>query len=234
MKRSTWLRPVEIARGRVARARHRAIDKAFLAHATGVIHVGANVGQERSLYARYDLPVVWVEPIPEVFAVLRDNIERFPRQIALEGLVTDRDDAVYRFHVASNDGASSSILDIARAHGEMWPEITFERSISLTSATLPTLLNAHGLDATAYDALVLDTQGSELLVLEGAKPMLPSLRYVKTEVADFEAYEGCCQLSDIASFMDSHGFSELSRSAFMTHSDTGTYYDVVYARSDDD
>ena len=73
---------------------------------------------------------------------------------ALEGLVTDRDDAVYRFHVASNDGASSSILDIARAHGEIWPEITFERSISLTSATLPTLLNAHGLDATAYDALV--------------------------------------------------------------------------------
>ena len=38
--------------------------KQFLADARGVIHVGANVGQERDLYAAYRLPVVWIEPTP--------------------------------------------------------------------------------------------------------------------------------------------------------------------------
>lgn len=65
----------------------------FLRTARGVVHVGANVGQERALYDRYGLEVLWIEPIPDVFATLAANIAGFPRQRALECLVTDRDDA---------------------------------------------------------------------------------------------------------------------------------------------
>ena len=43
-----------------------------------------------------------------------------------------------------------------------------------------------------YDALVLDTQVLELLVLEGGK-LLSYLKYIKTEVADFDAYQNGCQ-----------------------------------------
>ena len=39
----------------------------FLKKATGIIHVGANTGQEINLYAQYGLPVVWIEPIPDIF-----------------------------------------------------------------------------------------------------------------------------------------------------------------------
>ena len=39
----------------------------FLRHTTGVVHVGANIGQERRLYHRHDLDVVWIEPNPHAF-----------------------------------------------------------------------------------------------------------------------------------------------------------------------
>ena len=109
----------------------------FLAEIRGVIHVGANTGQERDLYDRYGLSVLWVEPIPEIFATLRENIAGYRRQRAVQYLVTDRDGAEYTFHVASNNGASSSILDL-KLHKEIWPEVSFTRELKLASVTLRT------------------------------------------------------------------------------------------------
>ena len=80
---------------------HRDLDT-LLRHVSGIIHVGANAGQERELYAQHDLDVIWVEPIPEVFATLHSNLKGFPRQRAFQYLVTDKDDQEYEFHVANN------------------------------------------------------------------------------------------------------------------------------------
>lgn len=202
----------------------------FLRSAHGVIHVGANVGQERALYARYGLDVLWIEPIPEVFATLRANVAGFPRQRALQALVTDRDDHEYEFHVANNAGQSSSILEL-KQHKDVWPKVAFTASIKLRSVTLPTLLAREGVDITRYDALVMDTQGSELLVLKGAEGLLPRLAHIKTEVADFEAYEGCAQLAELAAFLAARGFTELRRNRFASRAAGGHYYDVVYRRT---
>lgn len=201
----------------------------FLRDVRGVMHIGASTGQERRRYARRGLDVLWVEPIPEVFAALAANIAAYPRQRALQALVTDRDDVDCAFHVSSNAGESSSILAL-KAHRDVWPEVTFVRSMALTSVTLPTLLAREGIDPSAYDALVLDTQGSELLVLRGAAPLLSRLRYIKTEVPDFEAYAGCAQVGDIDAFLRPHGYMELSRHQFASRPGVGQYYDIVYRR----
>ncbi len=55
----------------------------FLRKARGVIHVGANQGQERNLYAAYNLNVLWIEPIPEVFDQLTALIAPYAAQRAL-------------------------------------------------------------------------------------------------------------------------------------------------------
>ena len=201
----------------------------FLRSAHGVIHVGANVGQERALYARRGLDVLWIEPIPEVFSTLRANIAAFPRQRALQALVTDRDDHEYEFHVANNAGESSSILGL-KEHRDVWPKVAFTASLKLHSVTLPKLLARERVDITRYDTLVMDTQGSELLVLKGAESLLLGFAYIKTEVPDFEAYEGCAQLADLAPFLAARGFAELSRSRFASRAAGGHYYDVVYRR----
>src|ERR1700722_9052684 len=104
----------------------------------GIIHVGANTGQERELYRQYGLSVVWIEPIPEIFEKLQLNLMGFKEQMALKGLVTDQDDMEYQFHLANNNGASSSILDL-NLHQDIWPEVGYEKTIHLYSRKLSSL-----------------------------------------------------------------------------------------------
>ncbi|MCP9785019.1 FkbM family methyltransferase [Cyanobium sp. N5-Cardenillas] len=201
----------------------------FLMDVSGVVHVGANLGQERELYSTHGLRVVWVEPIPEVFTQLNYNICGFKSQRAFQALVTDVDDKQYEFHVANNDGASSSILEL-KQHRDIWPGVHYSTTLILKSITLASLFLREHLDASQYQALIMDTQGSELLVLRGSLPILNSFKYIKTEVPDFESYEGCCQLSGINEFMIEHGYKEFSRVKFASRAEGGNYFDVVYKR----
>jgi FkbM family methyltransferase len=202
----------------------------FLDGARGVIHVGANVGQERHAYALCGLPVVWVEPAPATFARLSENLAAFPAQRALQALVTDADGAWYDFHIANNGGGSSSIHHL-NMHREVWPNVAFTGSLRLQGTTLPSLLEREGIDPARYDVLVMDTQGSELLVLRGAEPMLGGFRYIRTEASDFDAYSGGCQLQDLRDFLVQRGYVEVHRQAFASHPGGGHYYDVLFHRA---
>jgi FkbM family methyltransferase len=199
----------------------------FLKEVSGIIHIGANTGQERNLYAKYDLKVAWVEPIPEIFRQLQKNTEEFTKQKAINALVTDVDDKEYEFHISNNCGESSSILDL-HLHRDIWPEVNYSTTIRLKSTTLPSLLKVHQLNERDYQALIMDTQGSELLVLKGSIPILKSFLFIKTEVPDFEAYTGCCQLKVMNSFMSQHGYKEYRRSRFARRAQGGSYYNIVY------
>jgi FkbM family methyltransferase len=199
----------------------------FLKEVSGVIHVGANTGQEAPIYSALGLRVVWVEPIPEVFTTLQLNLRKHPRQAAFQCLLSDRDDAEYAFHVANNAGASSSILEMKR-HKEVWPDVSYERTINMPSLALPSFIKRNSINLDDFDALVLDTQGSEYLILQGAIPILNAFRFIKTEVPDFEAYVGCCQLGEMNLFLKKYGFRQISKHRFAERAGIGSYYDVVY------
>lgn len=203
----------------------------FLKDIRGVVHVGANFGQEKKLYKKYDLNVIWVEPIPEVFDVLKENIKDFTNQQCFEALVTDVDDKEYQFHISNNNGKSSSIFDF-KYHKDIWPNVSFSNTISIKSITLISLFQKEKINITDYNALILDTQGSELLVLRGSIKILDHFKYIKTEVADFESYEGCCQLDDIYVFMKEHGYKEYLRHKIVSRPGVGNYYDIVYKKID--
>jgi FkbM family methyltransferase len=197
----------------------------YLRRVSGIIHVGANAGQERDLYAGYGLDVLWIEPIPSIFDELRKNISAMPKQRALNCLVTDRDGAEYTFNIANNNGQSSSMLEFGR-HTEIWPEIRFYSKITLRSVTLDTLLR----DEDRYQALVLDTQGSELLVLNGATQLLSKIRYVTAEAADFESYIGCARVDDIVQFLGDFGFKLIQRHKLAESSQGGQYFDLLFRK----
>jgi FkbM family methyltransferase len=210
------------------RRQHFPLDS-FLKRVPGVIHIGANSGQERERYAALGLNVLWVEPNPPVFEALRSNLSAFPRQRAFRYLLAAEDGAEYTLHIANNEGASSSIFEFAR-HREIWPEVHYTHDIQVTATTLARLIEIEKIDLRDYGALVLDTQGSELLILRGAIPVLGSFRFVKTEVADFESYAGCCQIGELRSFMRQHGFAMSRKQPFAVREGVGTYYDVLFAR----
>jgi FkbM family methyltransferase len=209
---------------------HGLLPDRFLKAGRGVIHVGANKGQERSLYARYGLKVAWVEPIPEIFRELQANLTDFPDQTAYNFLIAAEDGKKYQFHVSDNEGSSSSILKPAKEL-EHWSKVSFSRTIELEAVSLSTFVRKYGIDLASFDILVLDTEGSELLVLEGAKEILPRLRYIQCEVANFEARTGCCQLPDLDAFLSKQGFKQTGRFVCQRSAKGGRLWDVLYQRS---
>src|SRR5579864_676113 len=145
----------------------------YLGKVRGVIHVGANIGQEREIYAAYGLRVAWIEPIPEVFRKLVSNIALFPQQRAYNYLVTGTDSQEHTFYIADNEGASSSVLKFSQ-HTKMWPDIRYAAAIKMQGARLASIVDKEKIDVNEFDALVLDTQGSELNILSGSREILRS------------------------------------------------------------
>ncbi len=198
---------------------------AFLRQAKGVIHVGANDGGEREDYHRRGLAVLWVEAIPSVFEKLSRNIKPYPLQRAVNALLTDRTGETYKFNVANNGGQSSSILEL-KLHKDIWPEVYYVTQIDLKSTTLDAIVN----DAEKYDALVMDTQGSELLVLKGGERVLKHIKWAKIEAADFEIYEGCATVRSLTEHLTNCGFRLNRKEKFATRRGGGACFELLFVR----
>lgn len=194
--------------------------------AKGVIHIGASRGQERQMYDSYGLNVIWIEALPDVYAELSTNIAEFPKQIALNALITDTIGTPTDFYVTNNGGLCSSIYDL-HLHQEYAPNTRVSEVITLSSNTLDNLLS--NIDVSLYDILALDVHGAEILVLSGASKILESCKYVIAEASDFEAYKGGCDIKDVSKFLYQRGFFETGRYyVYLGPKKVGSFFDVVY------
>lgn len=204
---------------------YKTVMNEFLSKITGLIHVGAHSGQERDLYT--NLNVIWIEANPEIVDDLKKNISNYRNQRAFCALVTDETGKIETFHISNCGGTPSSLYEFGR-HKELWPDIKHIKHIKLETITLQDLIEKHGINIKEFQALVIDVQGAELLVLKGAIPLFPYLRFVQLEVADGESYLGGCQLKDIESFMMDHSFGEIHRNLHNAQSNGLHYYDILY------
>jgi FkbM family methyltransferase len=194
-----------------------------------ILHVGANWGQERDFYDQLGLHVLWVEAIPSVFEKLKAHIAKTPKQLALLGLVTEKSGERYSFHVSSNGGESSSIYDLA-LHKDIWPEVHYTHDIELKSTTLDDLLADNAIDIASIQALVMDTQGSELLVLKGSSRLINQVRFIKTEAADFESYKGCTKVDELVAYLAPCGFYLVGKELRASREKGGDYYELLFER----
>ncbi|HET7378364.1 MAG TPA: FkbM family methyltransferase [Anaerolineae bacterium] len=194
----------------------------------GVIHVGANAGQECIQYAKHDLNVLWIEPLPDVFARLQKNIKAYPKQKALNYLVGDDDDKLVTMHLCDNHGLSSSIMDFAK-HPKYYPTVHFTRDIQVKMWTLDTIMKNENIDASLYDGMVVDVQGSEALVLKGATETLEGMKRVQVESANFELYKDYPTEQQLGGVLAGYGMKEISRAVF---NDFGAAkcFDIVYGK----
>jgi FkbM family methyltransferase len=202
----------------------------YLRSCRGVIHVGANIGQERDLYASLNLKVVWIEPIPAVYEKLCRNIAGYSNQMAIRALIADREGINLSLHIANNDGASSSILEPSPLLNDIWPEIDFIDKKIMRCTTLPNALADYHVDLSQFDALVMDTQGSELVVLRGAEALLSHFNYIFTEAADFELYKGCPTGHQISEYLAAHGFRKKLTDEFARRDQVGSCFNLLFER----
>jgi FkbM family methyltransferase len=211
--------------------RHSAnLETRVLARCKGVVHVGANSGQERFDYARFNLPVMWIEPNPSVFMELKKNIQSLPGQKAIKHLLMDQDGKRFAFNVSTNEGLSSSVFDL-HMHKDIWPTVGFSGQIVMKSERFDTVVEHNGIDLSPYDHLVMDVQGAELLALRGFGSLLNGFSSIKTEAADFESYRGSCLVGDVCEFLNVAGFTEVDRKLHARHPRAGAYYDLLFQRT---
>lgn len=173
----------------------------------GVIHVGANLGQEFYSYCRAGLEsAVYIEAIPEIFAELQKRISADPRHQAINALCTDREGDDVDFHLASNEGQSSSILEFG-THAARHPSVKYVGTLKLRTTTLDRIVfDTPSLDPRPLDCLVLDVQGAEAKVLAGGKRTLAQCRFVFAEVSEGGVYKGDAPVEEIITMLRAEGF----------------------------
>jgi FkbM family methyltransferase len=206
------------------------VEYEFLKSAKGVIHVGASTGQERDIYAHFDLPVVWIEAIPEVYQELVKHLAKGRvTQWAYNYLITDKNNETYEFYVSNNLWSSS--IFFLKGHKNLHPMVEIGYSIPLLSCTLKRFFEIEEIDLDRYDTLILDVQGAELLVLQGLGDLVDKFKFIRCEAADFELYKDGCQLKDLDGFFKVRGYRRaMTWKGPYGNDEVGHEYEALYER----
>jgi len=191
----------------------------------GVLHLGANEGQERFLYNDLiDGEILWVEAIPFVFDKLKENIESFKKQTAIKACVSDVDGKVVVFNISDNEAQSSSMLEFG-VHEQIHPNVHFIDCITLTTIRLDTLFNLLERDISKINFLNLDLQGAELLALKGMGKLINQFDYVLTEINAVHTYKNCALVGEIDEFLNE--FTRVETGELVG----GAWSDALYIKS---
>lgn len=169
----------------------------------GVLHVGANVGEEAPVYDELGIKdVCWIEANPEIVPQLRLNVNKYDHKV-IQMLVGDVHGLELNFHISNNASQSSSILELG-THKTAHPEVNFIKDIQL---------KMYRLDQCScwgeYDFLNIDLQGSELKALKGMGDTLDHFKWAYLEVNKEELYKGCALIGELDSFLSEKGFQRV-------------------------
>lgn len=193
---------------------------------TGLIHVGAHWGQELALYNRLGFSrVYFIEADPTVYKELCRRVVGYKNVTPLLYTVSDIADQEVDFYITTNQGKSSSILDL-NLHATEFPTVKVAQITKFRSTTLDLIVERENIDVSSVSTLVIDVQGAELRVLQGALMALSSITAVLTEINMTELYKHCALLPDIDVFMQSNRFTRVAIGMV-----TKTYGDALYVRS---
>ena len=171
---------------------------------TGVLHVGAHLGEEASDYEKFGwTPVIWVEAQPSLVKVLNSKLDPAKHKV-IEAAVWDQDGVPLKLHIASNS-QSTSLLNFG-SHADSYPDITFVSEIDVSTKRLDSLIKPDEMP----NFINLDIQGVELSAIKSLGKLLLSVDYIYTEVNKNEVYEGCTLVTDLDEFLVVNGFKRAS------------------------
>ena len=165
---------------------------------TGIIHVGASLGEEREIYRSLTDRVIWFEANPDLITMLRLNVTPLGHDV-IHSAVGNRSGTV-TFNVASFY-QSSSILPLG-AHFTYYPGITYIKQVEVPINRLDYFMA----DRPVHDMLYMDVQGYEGQVLEGSLQTLRNVKWIYTEYNQEEMYLGCWTLPKLMTWLYTWGF----------------------------
>lgn len=176
---------------------------------TGVIHVGAFIGEEISTYLDNGIEHArFFEPQDEQFAILKSKCDNSAKDYLAYKVAIGSKDENKNLYISERDGgiyngsgASSSLLR-PKVHLSEHPEVRFVDKIVTEVKTL----DSYNFDKN-FNMMNIDVQGFELEVLKGASNTLQNIDYIICEVNRDEVYEGCPHINDISDYLNTFHFS---------------------------
>jgi FkbM family methyltransferase len=200
-----------------------------------VLDVGANQGQYSSGLREWGFQgrIISFEPTSAAFKLLSARAAADPQWCALN-LAAGAEDGTAEINVASNEGASSSLMPMLDSHRDCAPSI---RYVATEQVPVRTLDNAIA-DIVAADEILMlkmDVQGFEHLVLRGATATLPRVRMIECELSTVPLYGGQLTLSQMLALLETLGFIPVDFDPGFSHpvSKHCLQLDGVFARAHD-
>ena len=102
------------------------------------------------------------EPQPNLQEPLRRLAQQDARIKVFPVAVSDTDGTA-SFNIASNNGESSSLLNLG-THSQLFPEVTMQGTIEVPTRRLDSVLAEHRLKPP--DTMIIDVQGAEFMVVQ--------------------------------------------------------------------
>lgn len=173
----------------------------------GVLHVGANVGEEAPVYDELAIKkVIWLEGNPKLMQKLKHNVSKYSGQFAFNVLAGDENIETV-LHESNNGSQSSSILEFG-THKTAHPDVDYVCDIPCKMNRLDNLFS--DFDAiNSCDFLNIDVQGAELKVLKGMGTLLEQFKWAYLEVNKEELYKGCALVGEIDEYLYTYGFERV-------------------------
>jgi len=179
---------------------------------TGVIHVGAFLGEELKQYREIGLyNTIFFEPQPNLAEIIDEKLEDGEDCINVAlGNVTDTLPMYIsktEGGVENGSGASSSLLK-PFVHLTEHPQVKFEEKIDVPVIRLDDWIddNLEIKELVRYNFLNIDVQGYELEVRKVAEKHLEYVKAMIIEVNRDEVYKDCAKIWDIDEFLEKRGF----------------------------
>jgi FkbM family methyltransferase len=177
------------------------LNLTFIRNSTGILHIGAHEGEEAPIYFKNGKKAVFIEANPLLFQRLQKRISEYPDQEAINALIGNTNEEV-NFFVANNDSQSSSVYDFSTPNA--FEGVNMESSQRLPMHRLDNLIGEELL--AQLDHWIIDVQGAELLVLQGAGKLLTYCRSMMIECSTRSFYRGGAQWIEVDLFLKQHGF----------------------------
>lgn len=178
---------------------------------TGVLHVGANLGEEAPVYHELGIKkVIWIEANPHLMPRLTENIRKYTGQHAFNFAAGEEDFVDVTLHISNNAGQSSSLLELG-THKVAHPEVHYIEDVTVKMHRIDRFFGTRSADLGIHDCdfLSMDIQGFELPALRGMGESLKHFTSVYLEVNKAELYKGCALVEDIDLYLLGYGFKRV-------------------------
>jgi len=183
---------------------------------TGVLHIGAHLGQEAELYRDHGINrVTWIEANHDIILDLIKHVAAISSGSRVIEAAVGRYPHRGRLHKTSDGGASSSLKESDR-HSSLWPEISVTDIDETDVTTIDLLHEKH--DFREHNLWVLDIQGGEVDALVSALDSLHIADYILCEFTGELYRHGSCpseidrmmlDFTATAAWMSDAGFGEV-------------------------